>query len=134
MKTKFKKDCVVIIRNVIEKLQDRSPLKYTIVRYSASLSPVKMIQNKEECILKFKRLVEKLCEMKWISAVDADDSKLQYEEFLTSASSEYKNHFLDYCRNKDSIDKFLGLLIKRNLIRFGTYVKLYSLYHMGRLQ
>ena len=94
-KTKFKKDCVVIIRNVIEKLQDRSPLKYNIVRYSASFSPVKMIQNKEECILKFKRLVEKLCEMKWISAVDADDSKLHYEEFLTSASSEYKNHFLD---------------------------------------
>ena len=111
MKTKFKKDCVVIIRNVIEKLQDRSPLKYSIVRYSASLSPVKMIHNKEECVLKFKRLIEKLCEMKWISAVDADDSKLQYEEFLTSASSEYKNHFLDYCRNNDSIDKFLGLYI-----------------------
>ena len=47
-----------------------------------------MVQNKEECPLKFKRLVERLCEMKWISAVDADDSKLQYEEFLKSANSE----------------------------------------------
>ena len=92
-----------------------------------------MIQNKEECILKFKKLVEKICQMNWISAADADDSKLQYEEFLTSASSEYKNHFLDYFRNNDSIDKFLKL-IKRNSISFGTYVKLHSFYHMDRLQ
>ena len=55
--------------------------------------------------------------MKWISAVDADDSKLQYEEFLTSASSEYKNHFFFYyCRNNDSIDKFLGLYIDQKKI------------------
>ena len=91
-----------------------------------------MIQNKEECILKFKRLVEKLCEMKWISAVDADDSKFQYEEFLTSASSEYKNHFLDYCRNSDSIDKFLGLYIdKKKFDKFWNICKIiFTLSHV----
>ena len=47
-----------------------------------------MVQNKEECPLKFKRLVERLCEMKWISVVDVDDSKLQHEKFLKSVKGE----------------------------------------------
>ena len=74
---RFKQDCVIVLRNLIEKLQERSPLKYSIVCNSASLSSVEMVQNKEECPLKAKRLVERLCEMKWISTVDADDLKMQ---------------------------------------------------------
>ena len=35
-----------------------------------------MLENKEECPLNFKKLVESLCGTKWISTVDADDSKL----------------------------------------------------------
>ena len=31
--------------------------------------------------------------MKWISPVDVDDSKLQYEEFFKSANGEYKHYF-----------------------------------------
>ena len=67
---------VIFIRKLIEKLQERSPLKYITVRNSAFLSPVEMVQNKAECPLKFKGLAETLCEMKWISSVDPDDSKL----------------------------------------------------------
>ena len=49
-----------------------------------------MIQNKEEeCSLKFQRLAERLCDMKWISAVRADFSKLQNKEFLKSGSRKY---------------------------------------------
>ena len=58
------------------KLQEGSSRKYGIVHNSASLSPVEVVQNKEECPLKFKRLVERL-EIKWISAADAGDSKFK---------------------------------------------------------
>ena len=51
--------------------------------------------------------------MKWISAVDADDSKLQYKEFLKSANSKYKHYFLYYCKKNNVLDKFLGLYIDR---------------------
>ena len=57
---------------LIGKLQEGSSRKYGIVHNSASLSPVEVVQNKEECPLKFKRL-----EMKWISAADAGDSKFK---------------------------------------------------------
>ena len=70
-----------------------------------------MVQNKEECPLMFKWLVGRLCEMKWISAVDADYWKLQHEEFLKSANGEYKHYFLGYCKKNNRLDKFLGSYI-----------------------
>ena len=44
--------------------------------------------------------------------VDADDSKLQFEEFFKSANGEYK-HILDYCKKSNCLDKFLGTYINR---------------------
>ena len=72
-----------------------------------------MVQDKEECSLRLKRLVEMLFEMKWISTVDVDDSKLQYEGFLNSTNGKYKHYCLDYSKKNNSIDKFLGLYIDR---------------------
>ena len=72
-----------------------------------------MVQDKEEYSLKFKRLVDRLFKMKLISAVDADDSKLQYENFLKSTNGGYKHYFLDYCQTNNYLDKFLGLYIDR---------------------
>ena len=100
LKTRFNQDCVISFRKLIEKLQERSPLKYSIVHSSTSFSSVEMVQNKEECPLKFKRLIERFCEMKLISAVDADDSELQYEEFSKFANGEYKHYFLDFIVRK----------------------------------
>ena len=60
LKTRFKQNCVTIIRKLIEKLQERSPLKYSVICSSSYLSPVEMVKNKEECPLNFKRLVERL--------------------------------------------------------------------------
>ena len=112
LKTRFKQGCVIIIRKPIEKLQERSPFKYSIICNSASPSRAEMVENKEECSLKFKRLLERLCGMKWISAVGLNDSKLQYEEFLKSANSEY-THFFDYYKKNNRLDKFVILDIDR---------------------
>ena len=104
---------LTIIRKLIEKLQERSPLNDSIVHNYASRSPVEMVLNKEECPLKFKRLIQRLCEMKRISDVDADNSKLQYQEFSKSSNGEYKHYFWDYCKKNNRLDKFLGLYIER---------------------
>ena len=84
---------LTITRKLIEKLQERSPLNDSIVHNYASRSPVEMVLNKEECPLKFKRLIQRLCEMKRISDVDADNSKLQYQEFSKSSNGDYKHYF-----------------------------------------
>ena len=79
-KREFKAECCQkIIIKMIQKLQERSPLQYTIVRSAASLDPGAMVECKEQSIVRFKMLVEKMAKMKWISAETADDAKQQYD-------------------------------------------------------
>ena len=73
-----------------------------------------MIHNKEECIRKFGSLAEKLHEKKWITAIESDSAKLQYDKFLVSAHHEYKERFLAFDMNDDRIDAFLGLYFHNN--------------------
>ena len=65
---------------ILEKLQKRCPLKYVVVR-SASLSPNAMVEEKEISKMKFQVLAERLFKLKWVTADETDDAKLQYEEF-----------------------------------------------------
>ena len=65
--------------------------------------------------------------MKWISAVNADNS----------ANGECKHYFLDYCQKNNRFDKFFGLYIDRK--NFGKLWSIYtnqntSFYHKDRLQ
>ena len=58
MKARLKQNFVTIISQLIEKVQERSTLKCSIVHNSISLPPTEMIQDKEECPLKLKILVD----------------------------------------------------------------------------
>ena len=68
-----------------------------------------MVRNKEEYILKFGSLVEKLHEMKWITATESDSTKLQYDDFLISVHHEYQEKSLAFDMKDDLLDAFIGL-------------------------
>ena len=59
-----KKRLKIIFDTLIERLQDRSPLKRLIYIL---------------CILKFERLVEKLCKNEIITSVEADNNKNEFQ-------------------------------------------------------
>ena len=56
-KTSIKQEYVSFLKNMVNKLQERSPLKHLLVRCAASLSPVNMAVKPDECVLKFEKLV-----------------------------------------------------------------------------
>ena len=72
-----------------------------------------MVRNKE-CILKFGSLVEKLLEMKWITATESDSAKLQYSDFLISVHHEYQGKFLAFDMKGDLLNAFIGLYFHNN--------------------
>ena len=113
-KMQFKTDCITLLASLIAKLQERSPLKYGIVRNSECLSPVEMVRHKEPCVLKFGNLVDRFHTLKWITATEADSAKLQYEEFLISVHHEYRDTFLKFSMKDDRLDAFLGLYLHNN--------------------
>ena len=113
-KKQFKKECVLMLAAILEKIQERSPLKYAIVRYASCLSPLKMVRKKETSIQMFNVLADKLFSGQWISARIADEAKQQFDEFLDSVANEHRDKFLNFDYKKDRLDQFLGLLVHRN--------------------
>ena len=71
----FKKECKSFILNVLLKLQEHCPLKYSILRNASSLSLQNMVRSNQKCTLCFRALVDKLCNLKKISDKTADNSK-----------------------------------------------------------
>ena len=113
-KREFKKECKQIIIALLQKLQERCPLKYSIVRNASSLSPNEMVQNKEISTLKFKALAERLSKLKWLSTDEADDAKQQYDEFVGSECVKFREKFESFNELSDSVDKFLGVYLHKN--------------------
>ena len=74
-KRAFKRECKQLIIVFIQKLQERCPLKYSIVRNSSALSPDLVVEEKELSKMKFQGLVERLCKPKWVNVDEADDGK-----------------------------------------------------------
>ena len=58
VKLKFRKDCAAIVLKSIEKIKERCPLEYPIVRNDVCLSPSKMIHNADPNIARAERLIQ----------------------------------------------------------------------------
>ena len=54
------KECFNMVLDVLIGLQERSPLKYSILGNASAISPVHMVSKKEDCVLKFQGLVDLL--------------------------------------------------------------------------
>ena len=93
--TNYKEVVVVLIK----KIQDCCPLKYTVAHCVALLSPLNMVNDKEKCVSYFDGLVDKLYNLKQITAKDADETKKEYFKFITTVHNEHKDAFLTFDEN-----------------------------------
>ena len=113
-KRRFRKVCMSMLVAIVQNLQERSPLKYLLVRCASCLSPIQMVRKKEECNTRFTSLVDKLYVGKWISAKDADNAKREYDIFLDAVQHEHKDEFLTFDIKTKQVDRFLASFIHGN--------------------
>ena len=113
-KSHFRQDCIILLSRMISKFQERSPLKYQIVCCMSCLAPTNLINEKDECILKFSKIVEKLYHRKLLPSKEADDSKLQFEEFIGNAVKYNSDKLLSFNICSSSLDAFYGQWLHRN--------------------
>ena len=97
---KFRKDCVAIVLKLIAKIKERCLLKYHIVRNAVCLSPSQMIRNTDHIIARAKRLIQRLYELKLLSAAEADQAKQEYLKFMSSVAVTDKEKFLSFDKIK----------------------------------
>ena len=96
IKKLFKKECFKMAVDILIGLQERSPLKYSILRNASAISSVNMVSKKEECVLKFQGLVDIMFRRKRLSVKSADNCKQQYDEFLEDVQFKHKENFLKF--------------------------------------
>ena len=68
-----------MVKTVVLKLQERSPLKYVIVRCSYSLVPRSIVNESESVILLLNKVVDKLLKHQQLNNKEDDEAKLQFE-------------------------------------------------------
>ena len=81
-KIKLSDQCVSMVKTIVLKLQERSPLKYLIVRFSFCLVPCSIVNESESVILQSNKVVDKLIKHQQLNNKEADEAKLQSEEYV----------------------------------------------------
>ena len=107
IKKSFLMECFNMVVDILIGFQERSPLKYSIVRNASAVSPVNMVSKTEACVLNFQGFVDVLFRKKSLSAKSADNCKQQYDEFLEDLQFKHKENFLKFSYLTDRLDDFL---------------------------
>ena len=112
LKMKFCKDCVKILVKLIEKLKERSPLSYGVVRNAVCFVPSEMVNHGATSELRTKNLIQKLYDLKLLFSQEADKAKQEYQAFLTSVAVTDQDKFLLYDMDKNRLGSFLSGYMK----------------------
>jgi hypothetical protein len=78
-------DCRKCLITIVEKLFERCPLNYSIIKGCSALSPNAILMNTTtSCMSRVETLLNKMIDAKIISASEADTAKQQYSHFIQS--------------------------------------------------
>ena len=78
----FFQGCIAFLRGVAEKIQERSPLKYSFVRAMQALEPSFLIVIPDRAIEKFGVILQKLLEAKWVTPDQCDTISQQFRFWI----------------------------------------------------
>ena len=107
-KSNFQKEHKCFLIGVVEKLVERSPLGYSLIRCGSCLDPMKMADAPESCIIKFGFIVDKLHELDRLTGSEGDEAKSEYREFLSNAVRRNKEEFNEFDYHTTQLDNFLS--------------------------
>ena len=106
--------CVSMLKTIVLKLQERSPLKYLIVRCSSCLVPRSIVNESESIILQFIKVVDKLFKHQQLNNREADEAKLQFDEFVTNYAPQHSDKFNSFNVSMQRLDRFYGEFLHKN--------------------
>ena len=123
----FEKQCIVLLKRAAEKMLEKCPIKYRVVRFLKCFDPQAIAASFSISVKMSKKLLNCLIDAKRVREIDADNLKCVYEEFLTNTvggNPQTILKFKNYDKLKDErIDLLLAYLVKD----ISAYVKLWQL-------
>ena len=114
MQLRLIKECVLMLQSTVVKLQERSALKYLIVRCSSSLVPQNILNDEDAVILNFNKIVDKLFQHKPLNNIEADNAKLQFEDYVTYLTMLHADEFNTFDMSIQRLVRFYGNFLHKN--------------------
>ncbi|KAJ8043443.1 hypothetical protein HOLleu_10524 [Holothuria leucospilota] len=109
----FKADCMSLLAATTAKLLERSPLKYSLLRYLESLCPQTIVNTSVDPAVKFEKLLHILMNGRWRSAEECDNLLSQYKPFAAEMKQENAAEFRQFTiDSKERLDTFFGKYLK----------------------
>ena len=106
--------CVSMVKTILLKLQERCPLKYLIVCCSSCLVPRSIVNESESIILRFNKVLDKLFKHQQLNNKEADEAKLQFEEFVMNYVLQHSDKFNSFNESMQHLDKFYSEFLHKN--------------------
>lgn len=107
----FRMNCIQFLAKLADKLLERSPLKYPMVRYLQCLDPHFTVKQDSEAVKKFSSLLQQLLNNKWLTGCECDVLLTQYKQFQNKMKVEKKHEFLDFDPKQNRLDIFLSNIL-----------------------
>lgn len=105
-KLQFRMECIKFLSAMSAKIVERSPLKYNLVKFASSVTPISVLKGGTVDEQNFSGLVEKLYTSNNINATVADVAKVQYSALTRLAATEMKTSFETFTVTTDRLDAF----------------------------
>ena len=120
---KFKQQAQCFLIKIVEKIQERSPLKYSLSLYLSLLLPIQITSVSDEVLGKrFDKLREHLDESGWISSTMADRAQSEYRIFIKDRNVTNKMSLFDI--SSDRVDQLYFSLINNERKNLYEVIKL----------
>ena len=128
----FLKGAQCALSSLLSHLIEKSPLKYSFLRLTASLNPNILADKskKELNILRFSKLLEKLVSNERISVKEGDEANHQYLELVNDVIPRHEEKFLSFNKFKDRLDSFYAdLCINEFKALWKVFILVFCLFH-----
>ena len=125
----FRQECKDFVVTLISHFSKKSPLNYGLVRNLTCLDPGEIIQNKDSCIRRFRRVLTALADLKRLNLNECDVILISYKELAHEAQTreDFRNFKIgkDGCHldmlyhdalSKETTHSRLWMCIKRLLL------------------
>ena len=96
---------------MIQKIVQRSPLKYPTVKALSCLNPRLITNSPNDANVRMSSLLCILLEHRWISESVAERCRKQFKSLVLESQTFLKEIFSEWDLDKDSLDSFYSLVL-----------------------
>lgn len=122
----FLMNCKAFMARSTEKLLEKCPLKYPIVRAARCLDPQIIAGPEEKSVKMFERLLHCLIDAKRVSEIDSDKVKREYANFVREKVRGNAKLLVEYKQYDKVKDQRIDTLLAKELKEDASFQKLWN--------